>query len=904
VSLKPFENTGGKVHSTLVQASNENKLDEMADISNAPWVVICAVDETYKKLTLTTFGFDVTPPRITALAVPNPVIDSGNFETELRVSSDDEVVCTYLDDARMPIGFPLYDVNDAAAYMKTHKTIIKYWGKNLYDDKQEVVCRNKAGLVGKYNFSIHVEPIDNIIITIHNSKYVGSPTFILNVSTGQKANCSYRFSQTDEYAPLISTNAEYVHSASLTGKEGEQTIEVYCEPKGTGNAGVKFKKIIIDTKDPIMEIITNEKTCSLEKININLVADPTGSEMDYYIYKISSGSTQIQNGTSSSANLVLNNVDLEAGKQYIVAVEGYDVAGNKGAKSKTVVASEYDSVLCDDTAPESRITHSFVAEGAAIELNCVDEEGGSGCTDSFSYYYDLDGECTQTNNYTLGYYAQNIPLLTTKTTHLCYSIYDNANNDFTSLYPIAIKAHCLNGFEDDDETGIDCGGSCPVSCDSCNNGVHDAFEEDIDCGGVCETIRICSPDTTDENTSETIIDLDNDTLPDEWEMEFFEDLNETAEGDFDEDGFTNKEEHEAGTDPTEMTECVTDSDCNYGLVCDFNNECVEDKPYIPNKPYEEEDESPVGIILLLIGLLCMAAGTGYIYYTRFYKSGASSQISISTQISPEQEKRAQQQVQLAQAKKQQALQKARDEAQKKALEAMKKKKELEAETMQKHLDEREESRKSVLGAFDSTKKEEKETEKTVQAIFNDKHEDLSKTKKDDEKLDDGFNEDFIDVRDFDEERRKAHLESEKEKQEVVAENKETPLQSEDPFKALESLNSGKDVDVVDIPLQTTPAEKKIVKKTAEENPFDELESLAKKEHATLSVTKMSLRDLVELFEKKADGKQLDSQTIITTLHSLLDEEKIDAATTEEVLHGLVIAEILNKDQITEILTKL
>lgn len=45
-------------------------------------------------------------------------------------------------------------------------------------------------------------------------------------------------------------------------------------------------------------------------------------------------------------------------------------------------------------------------------------------------------------------------------------------------------------------------------------------------------------------------DTDGDGLPNWWEIQYFGDLSEDGEGDFDGDGYTNLEEYEAGTDPT------------------------------------------------------------------------------------------------------------------------------------------------------------------------------------------------------------------------------------------------------------------------------------------------------------------------------------------------------------------
>ena len=47
----------------------------------------------------------------------------------------------------------------------------------------------------------------------------------------------------------------------------------------------------------------------------------------------------------------------------------------------------------------------------------------------------------------------------------------------------------------------------------------------------------------------SVLDSDQDTLPDWWELKFFKNLDQTAEGDFDRDKYDNLEEYAKGTDP-------------------------------------------------------------------------------------------------------------------------------------------------------------------------------------------------------------------------------------------------------------------------------------------------------------------------------------------------------------------
>lgn len=51
-----------------------------------------------------------------------------------------------------------------------------------------------------------------------------------------------------------------------------------------------------------------------------------------------------------------------------------------------------------------------------------------------------------------------------------------------------------------------------------------------------------------------ITDNDNDGLPDNWEQTYFENLNQGSEDDFDDDGYSNSEEYQAGTNPANDAE--------------------------------------------------------------------------------------------------------------------------------------------------------------------------------------------------------------------------------------------------------------------------------------------------------------------------------------------------------------
>ena len=62
------------------------------------------------------------------------------------------------------------------------------------------------------------------------------------------------------------------------------------------------------------------------------------------------------------------------------------------------------------------------------------------------------------------------------------------------------KESCFDGLKNQDEEGVDCGGSCKP-CASCSDRIQNQGEEGIDCGGPCKS---CSPPTTIKTTTTTL----------------------------------------------------------------------------------------------------------------------------------------------------------------------------------------------------------------------------------------------------------------------------------------------------------------------------------------------------------------------------------------------------------------
>jgi len=96
--------------------------------------------------------------------------------------------------------------------------------------------------------------------------------------------------------------------------------------------------------------------------------------------------------------------------------------------------------------------------------------------------------------------------------------------------------------------------SLSAFCDLNGNGIKDLWEPQ---GVYTGNPLLLTGNATNINITLSGPDADTDTLPDWWEMEYFNSLSQTEEDDFDNDGVSNEDEYASGTSPADVTSTTT-----------------------------------------------------------------------------------------------------------------------------------------------------------------------------------------------------------------------------------------------------------------------------------------------------------------------------------------------------------
>ncbi|MFT4311221.1 MAG: hypothetical protein ACMXX7_01190 [Candidatus Woesearchaeota archaeon] len=649
---------------------------------------------------------------------PSLIIDPRRRYTDIEINTNQRSICWMSE--KSDVSGITYTKNSKDIYTSVDNFStrtndrINFPDVNELDAKFEVTCENLAGQQKSKNITIPIEILINPNpIVIHPRHYISQTSSELLIETQIETDrCSYSLKENpahDDFKPL-STQNKINHTAQLTNlKEGTNTITYICD----GSDLRYVYEFFVDTTPPSnVDIRSEDLTCGAASFPIRLSAEDNQSGIKKYLinYQVQGSDQKSFNTTSSSTSIPLSIQD--QGKSLTIRARAKNVAGlqSSSVATKTVSITNSSILQCDRTPPTPILDKEFSNETSKWEVtvNCQDENG---CKNQFSYGLALTGQCQFNKTSTL-----NTTLEIDPPTRFCYKVFDNNNNNASGIvtlekdYPL----RCFNEIKDGDETDVDCGGSCPScsvgsvcsinsDCDSnfcsfgrcveatCSDGFLNQDETDIDCGGSscpsCSVGRMCK--------------VDSDCLS-----------GNCADGRCQEPSCNNNKtdgdqtDVDCGGETCEACElgktCKIDSDCQTGF-CDSGT-CRNPVTQEENPEANQRTDRQTGIqtssslpslILTVIGFFLMITGIGLIYYDHSFKQRKPTTNQTEVPIKPKQE--------TTMKKVEETPKKPDPETEKKKQEALKKAREQKLK-----------ERKEILSTFKQEKIEPKKQEKQTE----------------------------------------------------------------------------------------------------------------------------------------------------------------------------------------------
>ncbi|MBW3019556.1 hypothetical protein KY329_05225 [Candidatus Woesearchaeota archaeon] len=581
-----------------------------------------------------TFNISLDPERpdiVEAYALPAAVAESyypnsSVYVTTLYVQTDKKGFCKYsklTSDFTMMEGFfPGFNLSAK----KSHSADVNVSGKGSYD--YYVACAGLNELKSpSRKITFKVDPSLKFAVVRATKEGFSDTNISLGVVANKRAICYYSENNASANIPFNNGTFDFTHKQSvIVAGTGTYTFYVDCYSAASERVSLTVP-VFVDTTIPSM-VYVNDSSQLLEnpevswysnKLRVSFKGEDPESGIDHYLVSLFE--------KDNSSIMLLDDVAMNDSKPVFVTQRTH--GGSLNLENNTYYqfsvkpvnkvrlvgdAMESDGVLVDTSKAPAQC-FNFVRDGDETDVDCGGScsacAAGLNCNNNgdcdTNFCYQRTCEITLCNDSIKNGWESDIDCGGTTCAGCALTESCIADSDCDSGYcngnkKCDIKPACDDGKLSGGETDIDCGGPCT----GCGEGQNCRKTSDCSAGLTCDVIRaVCTSTPGVESPQDPWNTYSlNDGISDGWREKYFGCIDcaqAAADFDADDDGLTNQQEYERGTNPTKSD---TDND-------GWSDTEEVKKGYDPLNP-ESHPTSILGaffkvvVWLLIIGLLVFA----------------------------------------------------------------------------------------------------------------------------------------------------------------------------------------------------------------------------------------------------------------------------------------------------------
>lgn len=610
--LPSYTSLENNVFLDLVEPKQTHRL-ENHELDTTPdfLFVRCQDPESYQGFyKYFTLRLDNAKPTIgDIVVVPERITEGDDFNFNVTLYTDELTECKYGNKDN----YDGMEYSFLGEMTLKHNTSIEVFQDNkVY--RYNASCTDRAGLISDLKeFSLEVnKSIESDIILLSPIGWTSAQPVTLRLRTIKSSSCEYK-KGSDSYKSF-GGNLVHTHSTQINLAEGSYNYNIKCTYLQENEQGgsdfvdtTKTFEIKVDRTKPTKPTVDDtsdlrlypELTPYLTQLKVKFSASDALSGIKEFNYRIMEGTTEITKGVVEVScgsgvctnTLYIDGFLLKNKTKYTIKATAIDNAGIESLEgTSNGVTVDTSKEPDDETEPRGWITKNVTANSVIVALHCSDDgQRATGCNNNLMKY----DTAASAASCSLKSYTGTVTM--TRDEWFCWQVGDVAGNLETGYQFINVTKETQIDADNDDV--IDFDDNCPNTynpnqrdadddglgdnCDNCpdRDNPNQADSDGDDVGNKCDncpdTSSGRSVDSNGCSSDQRERDSDYDGMPDSWELRYGLNPNDAADAAFDSDndGFTNLEEYEAGTDPKNPNSKPTTNDVDGDGVVDSRDRC-------------------------------------------------------------------------------------------------------------------------------------------------------------------------------------------------------------------------------------------------------------------------------------------------------------------------------------------